>query len=112
MSIDPIPGPGDVVVITAGEWSALYVDGKLDTAGDNYLADERIRELFGITNINEDDGGRAVLPTGCQREDVPATLAEAQQKINEHHIRIDNAKQLREQAAAMVAEADRLEGKA
>lgn len=33
------------------EWSALYVDGKLDKVGDHYLIDERIRALFGVSTI-------------------------------------------------------------
>ena len=52
------------------EWSALYVDGKLDTVGDHYLADDRIRELAGVEVIHGDD----FLRGGNQREDVAPTL--------------------------------------
>jgi hypothetical protein len=102
----------EIVVITAGEWSALYVDGKLDRVGDSYLAEERIHELYEITDISEVDGARFVLPRGCHREDVPDTLDAARQMIAAGELKLAKAAEMREQAKAMLAEADRLEGKA
>jgi hypothetical protein len=101
----------DIVVITAGEWSALYVDGKLDQVGDSYLADDRIRELYGITDISERDGARFVLPRGCHREDVPDTLEGAQAQIRAGELMLEQAADKRSRAAVLLMEADKLEGK-
>lgn len=38
-----------------GDWSALYVDGKLVQVGDHYLIDEKISELLGVTVEYSDD---------------------------------------------------------
>ena len=36
------------------EWSALYVDGELDTYGDHYLVDDRIAALLGVEDCDSD----------------------------------------------------------
>lgn len=37
------------------DWSALYVDGNLETVGDHNLVDERIAELCNIEERDSDD---------------------------------------------------------
>lgn len=59
-----------VVYEGSDEWSALYVDGTLDRVGDHYLIDERLRALFGVTEVTSD----AFLRGGTHREDVAPTL--------------------------------------
>jgi hypothetical protein len=40
--------PRFVIYQGTGEWSALYVDGKLDTVGDHYrIYEERLPQLVG-----------------------------------------------------------------
>lgn len=38
-----------------GDWSALYIDGKLELANDHYLIDDRISQILGVTEISSDD---------------------------------------------------------
>lgn len=48
---------GDQLVVyrSEGEWSALYVDGRLNRVGDSYLIDERVLELLGVEERHSDD---------------------------------------------------------
>lgn len=57
------------------DWSALYIDGKLDRVGDHYLIDERISQLLGVEDISSDD----FLRGGNQREDVAESLLDIEQ---------------------------------
>ena len=57
------------------EWSALYIDGKLDIVGDHYLIDERISELAGVTTRNSD----SFMRDGEDRSSVAKTLEEIQE---------------------------------
>ena len=45
----------EVVIYEDGEWSGVYLDGKLQRVGDTYLADEWVREHFGVVTIQSAD---------------------------------------------------------
>lgn len=87
------------------DWSALYIDGKLDRVGDHYLVDERISEIAGVMNVYSDD----FLRGGDSRDDV----AETTEQINEYGAlraeRENRASELRVQAQRLLEEAQRLE---
>jgi hypothetical protein len=40
--------PSDLVIYQENEWSALYVEGKLDIVGDHYLIEERVYQFLEI----------------------------------------------------------------
>lgn len=60
------------------EWTALYVDGKLDIVGDAYLIDDRIAEL---AKVEEREGD--FLCGTDRREGVPKTLVELEAFLEE-----------------------------
>jgi hypothetical protein len=95
---------GLVVYEGSQEWSALYVDGRLDRVGDHYLIDERIRELMSVTTVRSDD----FLRGGFQREDVAPTLEGVVQYTKAKEDRMAEAAQLRAEAAELLAEAEKL----
>lgn len=85
-----------------GEWSALYVDGKLDKVGDHYLIEERISELAGVTCIQSDD----FLRGGDTREDVAPTL----EALEQHSSQLSDAEESKERRIAeLKAELEALE---
>jgi hypothetical protein len=90
----------------SNEWSALYVDGKLDIVGDHYLIDDRIMVLTGVEEIPSEDFMRG----GNSRQDVAPTLdALATYQIeNGAKEQEAQAQALRDQAAALIAQADAL----
>jgi hypothetical protein len=90
-----------------GSWSALYVDGHLQIAGDHYLATEQAFERAGVLVIDDD----SFLRGQDQRAGVAQTVAEVQAYHDEQERRHQKAAQLRVQAAKMVAQADALDGK-
>lgn len=57
-----------------GDWSALYVDGKLVRVGDHYLIDEKISELLGVTVEYSDD----FLQGQTLKSGIAQTLEDAQ----------------------------------
>lgn len=89
-----------------GEWSAIYLDGKLQRVGDHYLADEWIREHFGVETVQSND---FFLGRGDQRRDVADTVEQIQAYTAERSARLAKAYALREQAEALEAEAEQLE---
>jgi TfoX/Sxy family transcriptional regulator of competence genes len=66
-----------LVVFQGEEWSALYIDGELDTVGDSYLVDERIASLV---KVQYRDGGESFL---INYDTVPHSLDEAQRIVDE-----------------------------
>jgi hypothetical protein len=93
-----------------GEWSALYVDGKLDRVGDHYLAEERVMELSGVTIVQDDAFLRG--GDGVDRGDgktVAQTLDEVNAYAAERSERQARAKRLRERAADLVHKASLIE---
>lgn len=89
-----------------GEWSALYVDGKLDCYGDSYLQDERIHALFGVKIVNDSPW----LLGGDGRNRPPAqTTAEIDAYEADRNAMLDQAIALRNQAAELRRQAVELE---
>lgn len=94
-------------VIQGEEWSALYVDGKLAHIGDSYLADEKIRQIAGVTQLDEGEFWDSV----HHYEDAPQTLEGAFELIHPApKVNADGktAQELREEAQRLIAEADKL----
>lgn len=88
------------------EWSALYVDGKLDRVGDSYLIDERIQQLTGVISRE----GNFLLG-GNHRDDVAQTVEEITAYENAREAENNEAARLEAQAAELIAQAERLRGK-
>ncbi len=86
----------------AEEWSALYVDGKLDTVGDTYLSDERISQLLGVEEHEDDD---SFLRGGNSRSDVAKTLEELETYAQTRNNKLQQAAALRAEAAKLEAQA-------
>ena len=95
------------VVVYQGdnEWSALYVDNKLDTVGDHYYIDERIRELFGVETVCSDDFMRG----GNEEADVAQNLGELNEYTNQRESRESIARELQDQAQELLAKARELD---
>lgn len=87
------------------EWSALYVDGKLDTVGDNYRIDDRIIELTGV----EEREGNFLLG-GKSYDDAAQTIEEIDQYEAGRSTREDEAAALEEQARQLLAKAKEIRG--
>lgn len=89
------------------EWSALYVDGHLDTYGDHYLCEERIHQLCGVRFVDDDAwllGGH-----GRPGEPIAQTLDEVTDYAVSRGDREATAQDKREEAARLLAEAEELE---
>lgn len=84
-----------VILRTGGEWSALYIDGKLVKYGDHYLVDEHIYEMFGIQVDESSDWMRG----DTSGMDVAQTLDEVEQYRSEREAAQELAKELRRQAS-------------
>lgn len=89
----------------AGEWAALYVDGKLERVGDSYLAEERAFELAGVATEHDN----AFMRGQDKREGVAQTLDEVAAYRAERERRAAEARRLREQATQLLADADALD---
>lgn len=87
------------------EWSALYINGKLDRVGDRYLTDERIAELVGVEYIDAD-----FLGGGNTRNDAFETLDGLHYYNNEIAEAHRKAETLRAQAAELIRRANELDG--
>lgn len=55
-----------------GSWSILYVDGVLDTAGDTYLTDERLRTLL---QVEQREGSDYLLGAEQQHKNIARSLS-------------------------------------
>lgn len=97
-----------LVKYTDGEWAALYVDGKLDVAGDCYLADDRIAELADV-EIHSSD---AFLRGGNTYEGIASTLDELHEWEREQETKNEEADRLRAEAAELIARANELAARA
>lgn len=87
------------------EWSALYVDGRLERVGDHYLIDERIRELTGVVTLRTDD----FLRGGNSRQDVAETAAQVQVYRTQRQTREARVVEMRLQANQLLERAEKLE---
>lgn len=89
----------------SGEWAALYVDGKLETVGDSYHAEQKALQLAGVFVVHDSGFMRGQK----QREGVAETLAEVTEYVTQRETRLAQAKALRDQAAILEAKAKALE---
>jgi hypothetical protein len=96
------------VLYTGDEWSALYIDGKLDTIGDSYHSHDRIAELLGVVEHSDD----AFLRGGNTREGAAHTLDELDAYVAERTALRSQAAELRRQAADLEARAAQLRERA
>lgn len=92
----------EIEIHRTGEWSGLYRNGVLQVHGDHYRADEWLYRHFGVKVVHDSpwllDGS------------VPLhTLAEVGRAAEDERNRLAESARLREQAAELLAEADRLD---
>jgi hypothetical protein len=90
----------------SNDWSALYVDGELEIAGDHIQVDERIAEICNVEVRMSDD----FLMGSDNRKDVAQTMEE----LETYQYRQQNrargvAKSLRDKAAELLNQAQALE---
>ena len=90
-----------VIYRGSGDWSALYIDGKLERVGDHYLIDEKLQELFGVQTVSSDDFMRG--------QDEAAFVAQTIDEVVTYHTarknRQEEAARLREEAATLTERA-------
>lgn len=91
---------------TGEDWSALYVDGKLDTVGDSYLIDERISEIAGV----EEKISEGFFKGGYDYQHVLETADEVFEHIREqeHDAEVKRAAKIEAQARALEEQAKKL----
>ena len=92
----------------SSDWSALYVDGKLDKVGDHYYVDERIAELLGVETVDSDD----FMMGGNYREDAAQTLEELEAYTRAREGKLETAEELRAKAAELLRQAEEKESRA
>jgi hypothetical protein len=88
-----------------GEWSALYVDGRLDKVGDHYLIDERVYEIAGVTVVVDD----AFMRGQKYETHVAQTIADVDAYIEARDANVRLADEKRIAAQTLLAEARRLD---
>lgn len=103
--------PGDSIEFHTyedSEWTAVYLNGKLERVGDNYLADEWLQQYVGVKVVVDD----AFMCGGRTREDVGQTLEAVavyrewrERKLAEAKELEDAAQQLRDRAEQLRTEA-------
>lgn len=98
----------EIQIHYSGDWAALYIDGALDptTVGDAYIAEEKALRMCGVEIVQSDDWMRGQ----DQRVGVAKTLDEIEEYRIDREAREARAAELREQAAALLAEAKDLDG--
>lgn len=89
----------------AEEWAALYLDGKLVTVGDSYVAEEKAFTLLGVRTTQDP----AFMRGQSQRAGVAQTLLQVAQYAADRDARIQAAAEKRAQAAALMTEAAHLD---
>jgi len=94
-----------LLVFDGEEWSALYVDGVLDTASETYLIDERIRILAGVITVQTGD----FFCGGHRRDDVAPTIEDVRAYRRQRLYRQQEADRLRAQAAELMRTAEEIE---
>lgn len=99
--------PGDEIEFwQCGEWTMVYLNGKLVKYGDHYHADEWLQEQVGVRVVEDDDGFSA--PDG---HNPIKDLAEVKANKIAAAERDAAAERKRAEARALLEEADRIEGK-
>jgi alpha-D-ribose 1-methylphosphonate 5-triphosphate synthase subunit PhnG len=91
----------------ADEWAALYVDGRLKSVGDTYVAEEQALTMCGVKLVHDD----AFMRGQDRREGVAPTLADAAIYRDEREQRRAKAAEMREQAKRMLDDAAELESR-
>lgn len=89
----------------SGEWSAVYLGDTLQEVGDHYLADDWVRQHFGVETIPSDDFMRG----GDDRESVAPTLTDLHAYAEDLRARKARADELRAQAASLIEQAKQVE---
>jgi hypothetical protein len=89
-----------------GEWTAVYLNGKLERVGDHYLADEWLQGYVGVEVVSDD----AFMCGGESRQDVAETLEGVavyrewrDRRLSEAEDLEEQARQLRDKAAQLKA---------
>lgn len=85
------------------DYSALYLDGVLDTFDTHEVVDQRIAELVNVETYNSN----YFLLGGVSKEDVAATTAEIDQYAADKHELEREAADLRRRADELMARASR-----
>jgi hypothetical protein len=88
----------------SGEWAALYVDGKLITVGDAYVAEQQAFRYAGIKTVQDS----AFMRGQKDRAGVADTLDEVATYRDDREMRAAHAAELRAEADRLRAQADDL----
>lgn len=88
----------------SGEWTMVYLNGELQRAGDHYLADEWLQSRCGVKVVEDD--GKFSIPDG---RNAIKSLAEVKASMETAEEKAIQAEELRRQAEALMAEANRLD---
>lgn len=96
---------GQIEFHRSGEWTGVYVNGKLVRHGDHYLADEWLQARVGVIVVDSDDW----LPDG---RTPLATLEEVEAETARRNQLRTTALEKRDKAAALLHQAEALEAQA
>lgn len=88
----------------SGEWTMVYLNGELVMHGDHYHADEWLQERCGVVIVDDEKG--ACIPDG---HNPVRLLAEAEENMRTAKELKRAAEAKRDQARALLAEADAME---
>jgi hypothetical protein len=89
-----------------GEWTMVYLNGRLERAGDHYLADEWLQGHFGVDVIDDEAGDSIV-----NGRDAVRTLDEVHERQLHRMHAAERAEEKRIEARQLLAEADEIEVK-
>lgn len=96
--------PDEIEFWQSGEWTMVYLNGELVKYGDHYLADEWLQERFGVIVVSDEKGFS--VPDGHHPIE---SLAEVKASLESWEEQQRSAAALRQQAADLLAEAERME---
>jgi hypothetical protein len=97
-------GQDEIQFWRSGDWTMVYLNGKLVKSGDHYHADEWLQERCGVVMVDDDAGFS--IPDGFHPIE---TLSEVQANADAATERAARAEKLRQQAAELTAEAQKIE---
>lgn len=83
------------------EWTAVYLNGELQTVGDSYLADEWLQVHYGVEVIDDKDQACMI-----NERNAYETLTEVEERQAYITARKEEAQRKRDQAAALLEEAE------
>lgn len=87
-----------------GDWTMVYKDGRLEQAGDHYLADEWLQSLCNVVVV-DDEAGDCMDSDGAAR----ATKREVDHAQEARLARLTEASEMRLLASELIKKAERLE---